>query len=264
MYDIGERIRTLRRQKQMTQERLAQLLGVSAQSVSKWENRLTAPDIALLPAIASVFGVSIDRLFGYDQRKTEEETADLCRRAQACLETDRAKSREMLREGLRRFPGHPALLGGYLHTLDRAADGEEILRIASDLAENAPEEGLRLEALAFLAEIYAGRGEYAAARAAIARVPEVYFTRHSLAAMYLQGEEKRRAAEAQKELSVELLVDMLRELAAFFQAEGRPDRARRERERAGALIDLFADGERSWVEALRREVEQTHGNQFFV
>ena len=52
MYDIGERIKTLRRERGMTQERLAARLGVSGQAVSKWENRLTAPDISLLSVIA--------------------------------------------------------------------------------------------------------------------------------------------------------------------------------------------------------------------
>jgi transcriptional regulator with XRE-family HTH domain len=47
----------------MTQEQLAERLSVSAQSVSKWENAVSMPDVALLPALAEVFGVSIDELF---------------------------------------------------------------------------------------------------------------------------------------------------------------------------------------------------------
>ena len=256
MYDIGERIKTLRRERGMTQERLAARLGVSGQAVSKWENRLTAPDISLLPVIAGVFGVSLDCLFGCDRRETEEAVEDLCRRSWACREEDPAESRALLREGLERFPGHPGLLRHYLHSLDRETDREEIIRAASDLAESAPEEGDRLTALAFLAEAYAGKGEADFTRATLARIPETYFTRLSLAAMYLQGEEKRAAAAAQKRISVELLVDMKRELAACYEEAGEADRARREREKARALIGLFAgEEEDAWVQALLRETE---------
>ena len=61
--EIGNQIKALRTQKGVTQETLAQALGVSAQSVSKWENGASAPDIGLLPAISAYFGVTIDALF---------------------------------------------------------------------------------------------------------------------------------------------------------------------------------------------------------
>ncbi|MBR5968811.1 MAG: helix-turn-helix transcriptional regulator [Lachnospiraceae bacterium] len=51
----------------MTQERLAEKLGISPQSVSKWENNISMPDIALLPNIAGIFGVSVDELFGLNE-----------------------------------------------------------------------------------------------------------------------------------------------------------------------------------------------------
>lgn len=61
--NIGNNIRSLRKQKNLTQEQVAEKLGVSYQAVSRWENNANTPDIALLPEIASVFGVSIDTLF---------------------------------------------------------------------------------------------------------------------------------------------------------------------------------------------------------
>jgi len=63
---IGEKIRTLRLQNQMTQEQLADRLGVSYQSVSRWENGVTYPDIEYLPAIARHFSVTTDYLLGQD------------------------------------------------------------------------------------------------------------------------------------------------------------------------------------------------------
>jgi len=61
---LCERIAALRREAGFTQEQLAQRLGVSFQAASKWENALSCPDIMLLPAIADIFHVSIDSLFG--------------------------------------------------------------------------------------------------------------------------------------------------------------------------------------------------------
>lgn len=61
--NMGENIAQLRRCIGMTQEMLAYRLGVSAQAVSKWERQLSCPDVSLLPAMADIFGVSIDELF---------------------------------------------------------------------------------------------------------------------------------------------------------------------------------------------------------
>ena len=68
--DIGKKIKQLRYQSGLTQEQLASRLGISAQSVSKWENSITMPDISLLPALAGELGVTIDELFDLtvDQR----------------------------------------------------------------------------------------------------------------------------------------------------------------------------------------------------
>ena len=63
METIGTKIAKLRKEKELKQDELAEILGVSAQAVSKWENDVTCPDISLLPKIADTFGVSIDSLF---------------------------------------------------------------------------------------------------------------------------------------------------------------------------------------------------------
>ena len=60
---IGNNIKQLRQQKNLTQDQVAEKLGVSYQAVSKWENNANTPDIALLPRIADLFGVTIDALF---------------------------------------------------------------------------------------------------------------------------------------------------------------------------------------------------------
>ncbi len=59
---LGERIASLRATKNLKQNELAERLGVSAQAVSKWENDVSAPDISILPALASLLGISVDEL----------------------------------------------------------------------------------------------------------------------------------------------------------------------------------------------------------
>jgi transcriptional regulator with XRE-family HTH domain len=61
--NIGENIKKLRSEKGVTQEQLAEHLSITYQSVSKWENNVTSPDLYLIPAIAAYFEVSIDDLF---------------------------------------------------------------------------------------------------------------------------------------------------------------------------------------------------------
>ena len=60
--NIGNNIAALRKEKGITQEELANILGVSAQAVSKWENNSSCPDVALLTDIADYFGVTVDAL----------------------------------------------------------------------------------------------------------------------------------------------------------------------------------------------------------
>lgn len=62
---IGEKIKAKRRERDLTQEELAGILGVSKAAVSKWENEESYPDITLLPRIAQLFHITMDELFDY-------------------------------------------------------------------------------------------------------------------------------------------------------------------------------------------------------
>jgi len=64
---IGKRIAALRREKGLKQDDLAQMLEVSPQAVSKWENDQTCPDISLLPKLAKSLGISVDELLSGKQ-----------------------------------------------------------------------------------------------------------------------------------------------------------------------------------------------------
>lgn len=70
--NIGSIIKELRQKKKMSQEELAEYLGVSTQAVSRWETSVSYPDIILLPLIANVFNVTVDYLLGTDKFKNDK------------------------------------------------------------------------------------------------------------------------------------------------------------------------------------------------
>lgn len=77
MLKLGENLKKFRLQRELTQEQLAGVLGVSAQAVSRWESGTTYPDITLLPTIASYFETTLDELMGMEDFKSEEQLKEL-------------------------------------------------------------------------------------------------------------------------------------------------------------------------------------------
>ena len=73
---IGNKIRELRKKRNLTQEQLADNIGVSFQAVSKWENNIALPDITLIPVLANYFGVSTDEILSYDSSEKDREIMD--------------------------------------------------------------------------------------------------------------------------------------------------------------------------------------------
>lgn len=73
---LGKRIAEHRKRLGLTQDALAEKLGITAQAVSKWENDLSCPDITMLPKLAEIFGISADELLGMEQ-KTAVHTAEI-------------------------------------------------------------------------------------------------------------------------------------------------------------------------------------------
>ena len=98
---IGENIKKYRLEADMTQQQLADRLGVSGQSVSRWETGETYPDMELIPGIAGLFSVTTDALFGVpetEKEKKAEETMDALRRAALKAEIDPEEVLPLLRD----------------------------------------------------------------------------------------------------------------------------------------------------------------------
>ena len=69
---IGSIIKGLRREKNITQEQLAEYLGITSRAISQWECDRTAPDISQIPALCHIFDVSADALLGIDIEKKND------------------------------------------------------------------------------------------------------------------------------------------------------------------------------------------------
>ncbi|MGI6422613.1 MAG: helix-turn-helix domain-containing protein [Syntrophomonadaceae bacterium] len=71
--NLGKSIIQKRKEKGITQEKLAEYMGVSKAAVSKWESGQSYPDILLLPELATYFNISVDELLGYSPQMSREE-----------------------------------------------------------------------------------------------------------------------------------------------------------------------------------------------
>ena len=112
--DIGGTIKGLRQKRGLTQEAFSQALGVSVQTVSRWETGVNAPDLSMLPQLAVYFSVTTDYLLGLERKNTMAKLIET-------TEIFELASREEAEEMIRRFKGEkfPVLKE---HTITAAGD----------------------------------------------------------------------------------------------------------------------------------------------
>lgn len=102
---IGENIKSLRKKHNLTQEQLAEILGVTIGAVYKWEAGLSFPEIKLLTEIADFFEISIDALFGYQQQNGNIENR--IKRIQRCiLDRDLEKAASEAEKAIKKYPNN--------------------------------------------------------------------------------------------------------------------------------------------------------------
>lgn len=108
---LGDKIRMLRRRDGRTQEELAEALGVTGQTVSRWEAGGGYPDMELVPPLANYFGVTIDELFGYDSDR-DRRVKEYTDKYDAIEHTrgDTAAMLALMREAVAEFPSSEEIL----------------------------------------------------------------------------------------------------------------------------------------------------------
>lgn len=112
---MGQIIKRLRKERNFTQEELAEQLGVTFQAVSRWENDSGMPDISQIVPLATVFDVSTDVLFGMYGTNNDEEVRKIIQDAYAPVTSPATKESVLCRynaliEGLSKYPNNTALL----------------------------------------------------------------------------------------------------------------------------------------------------------
>lgn len=241
MIKLGEKIKSLRKQKNLSQEVLANYLGISFQAVSKWESGTTMPDVTLIPAIASFFGVSTDELFDFNLYEMERQVDAICSEAYRYRDTDAARAEKILWEGLRRYPGNDRILNNLLYTMDYCTRAEEVITLCKSLIESSRDDAVKYDACRILALCYKMNGRFDLVKEALACIPEVYFSKLELMASLLEGEIAYEAAQKQKNVAAESLVNMLIVAGKHLKDSGEAEKAGVQFRIALKVLDAFEE-----------------------
>ncbi len=186
---LGENIRNLRREKNITQEDFATIFGVSYQSVSRWENGACYPDMELLPDIADYFGITVDKLIGADKNAEQKEVNRYLDRFQEAVSKGEVyKCIDIAREGIKEYPNNYALLNKLMYALFISTDDDgnvsewkenmqkfdsEITELGERIMKYCPDQDIRLEAMARLAFNHCEMGRKEIGRAIYESLPSM-------------------------------------------------------------------------------------------
>ncbi len=204
--NIGETIKRLRKEREITQEEFSEILGVSCQSVSRWENDLCYPDIELIPVIADFFGITTDTLMGIDnaaEKQAVEQYKSAFQEAISRGAVDECIS--ISRKAVAEYPNNYVLLNQLMYALfisgDDSADipdwkenmekyDGEIVALGERIIKYCPDTGIRLEATARLAFQHCEMGRRETGRALYEAMPSMTVCREQAIWWALNEEEK--------------------------------------------------------------------------
>ena len=240
---MGEKIKALRKQKNISQEVLAQVLGVSFQAVSKWETGTCMPEVTLIPAIAGFFEVSTDELFDFNLIEQEEKVMDIVGKAADLRDEHPAEAEEILRQGLKQFPGNEILLNNLLYTMRAPERNEEVVTLCKSILEVTKIDECKYDVLRILAETYHAMGYQALVKPTLEQIPEIYFTKLELMADLLEGEEALKAAKSQSYLDRDSLLAMMARISHIYRQQGKTEQAEEYAELTRKVYALFEERE---------------------
>jgi len=160
---IGKKIRLLRKNNDVTQDKLAAYLGVTPQAVSRWESEICYPDIETLPQIADFFGVGMDELLCYDSIQKESKIKEYLANAEILEENeDLTACLALLREAYAEIPSSYEIqleLAKVLSALSaegkpRKSDLMEAVSLCNHILDYCTDDELRDETKKTLCDIY--------------------------------------------------------------------------------------------------------------
>lgn len=194
---IGSNIKRLRREREMTQEQLAQCLGITANAVSQWECDRTAPDISQLPILARVLQVSTDRLLGIDFGRDEQEIRRILEESFACNRTGQfEKAVEIAREGLKQYPRSYQLMARLAEGLLAMQGSEqEMERLCDKILKECTENGPRDRAYRLKILLYGKRGKYDEIMEIAEELPHIWVSQEEIRMRWSTDTDEERHAE---------------------------------------------------------------------
>ena len=185
--NLGEKLKSLRKEKNISQEKLAQYLNVSFQAVSKWENSSAYPDIELLPEIARFFGITVDALLQaeqIDERKLYEEYEK--KAAEIYRNGNISKTLPIWQEAYRKMPNNIAvkemLMSAYFD-IDKVKYQKEIVELGTEIYRSDCDSYYKGQAISEVACTYAACGNQGMAEEWASKA---YGLMHSLEMLLIQ------------------------------------------------------------------------------
>lgn len=181
---IGQNLRHLRTERGITQEKLAEVLDVSCQSVSRWELGICYPDLELLPAIANFFDVTLDTLIGMDHIRSSIKRNEIFTTA---LNLERqgnwSEAVSVLRNARRTYPNDDGLSAELALALSKTGalrDKEEAIMLSEEVMERSTNEKIRSTTRANLCFLYKEAGLQEKAIAVGKTLPHIWECREIL------------------------------------------------------------------------------------
>ena len=222
---LGEKIRALRKSKNISQEVLAQYLGVSFQAVSKWENGDNLPDVTMIPAIAIFFDVSTDELFDFNRLETEQKIQQACWDIADIRYDEPERAEQMLRDLLKQYPGNEVILNNLLYTMRSPERSDEVINLCKSILEVVTQDDVKYDVLRILAETYHESGRQELVKPTLEQIPEIYFSKLELAANLLEGDDAMKAARMHANICRDDLMDMLSRMSQLYREQGNYEKA---------------------------------------
>lgn len=123
--------------------------------------------------------------------------------------------------------------------MNYSSEPDETIALAGKLIEKTNQNDIKYDAFRFLAYAYKAKGDLNSAKAAVEQIPELYFTKLTEMAFLLSGKDKFEAAQKQKWISFENLMQMMWRVAEYYEEEGKYAEAMEEVQKALQLLPIF-------------------------
>ena len=215
---IGQNIKKLRKNADMTQEELAEMLLISSQAVSRWETDSAMPDIALLPSICNIFNVSADELLGIDIEKQREEIEEIRKKARTYSSRGYKKeAREILETGLRKFPKSDPIMQDLMYIAYKQSSNniytdeqkklfrQEAIQLGEKILASCTQDKIRNSAIQVLCFAYSDMGENEKARKLAQKMPHLAVCQQALMSRITMGDERLNAKQTEMHLYLQFL-----------------------------------------------------------